>query len=136
MGWSIGYDGRFGRFIGYGVPAYCDHPDCNKKIDRGLSYVCANEEPYGGDHGCGLYFCEEHRQHFIPVDPDDEDSDGVYGCERCAAITDGQRAAPFDPKPEHSTWIRHVLTDDSWARWRAENPKKVAAFRAALEAKS
>ncbi len=45
MGWSLGHDnrwGKFGRDIGYGVPAICDHPGCNAEIDRGLSYVCGN----------------------------------------------------------------------------------------------
>lgn len=23
----------------YGVPAYCEHPDCNEEIDRWLSYA-------------------------------------------------------------------------------------------------
>src|SRR4051812_7048849 len=26
MGWSIGYDSNWQRDIGYGVPAFCDHP--------------------------------------------------------------------------------------------------------------
>jgi len=50
MGWSIGFDSSWNRDIGYGVPAYCDHPKCSKKIDRGLSYVCGGE-PYGGGGG-------------------------------------------------------------------------------------
>jgi len=52
MGWSIGFDSRWNRDIGYGVPAYCDHPKCNEEIDRGLAYVCCGEQPYGGEHGC------------------------------------------------------------------------------------
>lgn len=129
MGWSLGHDDTHDRYIGYGVPAFCDHPDCNEKIDRGLSYVCANQEPYGGDHGCGLYFCGAHMRNWIPLDPLDADheGDGVYGCERCATFDDnGQSAAPFDPKPEHPEWVEHLLTDESWAQWRSENPKKVA----------
>jgi hypothetical protein len=43
MGWSIGYDENWKRDIGYGVPAVCDHPKCNKIINRGLSYVCGGE---------------------------------------------------------------------------------------------
>ena len=35
MGWSLGYDGRWKRDIGYGVPAVCDFPGCNEEIDRG-----------------------------------------------------------------------------------------------------
>jgi hypothetical protein len=62
MGWSLGHDnrwGKFGRDIGYGVPAPCDHPGCGAEIDRGLSYVCGTH-PYGGEHGCGLHFCGDH----------------------------------------------------------------------------
>lgn len=40
MGWSIGFDSNWNRDIGYGVPAFCDHPGCTAEIDRGLAYVC------------------------------------------------------------------------------------------------
>lgn len=39
MGWSVGFDENWQRDIGYGVPAYCDHPQCKAEIDRGLDYV-------------------------------------------------------------------------------------------------
>jgi hypothetical protein len=47
---------RNGRDQGYGVPAKCDHPECNKDIDRGIGYAC------GGDpmENCGLFFFAEH----------------------------------------------------------------------------
>jgi hypothetical protein len=48
MGWSIGYDSKWKRDIGYGVPAPCDLPGCDKEIDRGLAFVCGTE-PYGGE---------------------------------------------------------------------------------------
>ena len=51
MGWEIGYDDNWERDIGYGVPAECDHPDC-QVIDRGLSYVCGGE-PYGASMAVG-----------------------------------------------------------------------------------
>jgi hypothetical protein len=98
------------------VPAYCDHPDCNEEIDRGLAYVCSNQEPMGGD-GCGLYFCDKHLS-------------SVNGCERCEAwwgedddgndvqLDDGP--PPFDPKPEHPRWLYHLLCDYSWKEWRDE----------------
>ena len=47
MGWSLGFDDKWNRDIGYGVPAYCDHPKCSVEIDRGLAYVCCDQEPYG-----------------------------------------------------------------------------------------
>lgn len=106
MGWAIGFDGHWSRDIGYGVPAYCDHPDCNEEIDRGLAYVCCNQQPYGGDDGCGLYFCEKHRD--------------WYG--RCEKCQDNSR--PFIPKPDHPDWVNHKATDPSWAGWRKENPEE------------
>jgi hypothetical protein len=98
MGWSIGFDTRWGRDIGYGVPATCDHPGCRAKIDRGLAYVCGGE-PYGGEDGCGLYFCEKHG--------------GGSHCERCRAGVE-----PFKPKPDHPQWVRFKAKDPSWAEWR------------------
>jgi hypothetical protein len=106
MGWSIGYDANWKRDIGYGVPASCDHPECNAEIDRGLGYVCGGE-PYGGEHGCGLFFCNPHLTL-------------TQLCDRCLA---GQ--APFDAKPDHPRWTRHKLTDASWQQWRDENPAEV-----------
>lgn len=111
MGWSLGYDTRWKRDIGYGVPATCDHPRCNAQIDRGLSYVCCHQEPYGGDEGCGLYFCSEHR--------------GWDGkCSRCR-----NRKPPFKPKGDNLEWLQHKLNDPSWNEWRQKNPAAVAHLK-------
>lgn len=104
MSWALGFDARWLRDIGYGVPAVCDQPGCSKQIDRGLSYVCGGE-PYGGDHGCGLYFCNEH-------------GGGARTC--CAAHL------PFTAKSDVPEWIDHKLTDESWSAWRSRNPNEVA----------
>ncbi len=109
MGWSIGYDSNWKRDIGYGVPAFCDYPGCNKEIDRGLGYVCGGE-PYGGDQGCGLYFCGKHLNLSMKHPP---------LCERCV-----ENKEPFKPTKDHPDWIRHKMTDDSWKKWRDENSKK------------
>lgn len=110
MGYSVGYDENWKRFVGYGVPAYCDHPGCNEEIDRGFAYICGGDF-YGGDRGCGLFFCGEHliMHRRLP-----------QLCERCSA-----RKKPFSPKPEHPDWINHILTDDSWEKWRKENKEYV-----------
>jgi len=111
MSWSIGYDNRWKRDIGYGVPAWCDYPGCNEKIDRGLAHVCGGE-PYGGEHGCGLYFCGKHQEcgkHQL--------------CERCASQQDS-----FEKTPDHPEWINHKLTDPSWKAWRLANPEASAAL--------
>ena len=116
MGWSIGYDENWKRDIGYGVPATCDHPKCGKEIHRGLSYVCGGY-PYGGEHGCGLFFCSEHKRFASDRRP-------VELCKRCM-----QSLAPYKPSPDHPDWINWKLTDESWQRWRDENPEEVAQLR-------
>lgn len=44
---------------GYGVEDVCNLADCDKKIDRGLDYLCG-ATPGGDEHGCGHYFCGGH----------------------------------------------------------------------------
>jgi hypothetical protein len=116
MGWSIGYDEKWDRDIGYGVPAICDHPECSVEIDRGLAYVCGGE-PFGGEHGCGLYFCSMHLCYV----------GAVQKCARCRS-----RKKPFAPKPDVPQWMRHKLVDESWKAWRDENPAAVGQLRVAL----
>lgn len=117
MGWSIGFDSNWNRDIGYGVPAVCDHPKCNEAIDRGLGYVCGGD-PYGGEHGCGLFFCGQHlymgkRQR----------------CKRCSTYKPA-----YKPKPDVAEWMRWKLRDMSWKQWRDENPEEVMQLRLALRA--
>ena len=116
MGWSLGWDSTWQRDIGYGVPAYCDHPKCHTEIDRGLSYVCGGgpygESPRPGERdGCGLYFCSAHGGGFL--------------CPRCEAYKRPYKRI----KADHPEWIAHKLTDESWARWREENPEEVEAMK-------
>lgn len=110
MGWSIGYDPKWERDIGYGVPATCDHPGCGAPIDRGLSYVCG-QEPYGGDYGCGLYFCHDHMRSAGAK------RDHVQLCKKCYH----GHGKTFDPTPDTREWVEHKLTDESWSDWRSEN---------------
>ena len=114
MGWAVGYDSQWNRDIGYGVPAYCDHPGCNREIDRGLGYVCGGDV-YGGKRGCGLHFCGKHLNGYPPL------------CSRCS-----QKEKPFNPKKDHPDWIRHKLNDESWSQWRKENKGEVKRLRALI----
>lgn len=118
MGWSIGFDSTWNRDVGYGVPATCDHPGCNAEIDRGLAYVCGGEM-FGGEQGCGLYFCAAHMKGF----------DSSQRCECCA-----NGCKPFEPKPDHPKWMRWKLKDSSWRDWRKLHPEVVKSMRAALAA--
>lgn len=111
MSWAIGYDSQWNRDIGYGVPSFCDHPGCNREIDRGLGYVCGGDV-YGGGKGCGLHFCGKHLIGFPPL------------CLRCS-----QKEEPFSPKPDHPDWISHKLSDPSWEQWRKENPNEVKRLK-------
>lgn len=114
MGWAVGYDERWKRDIGYGVPAFCDHPGCCKQIDRGLSRVCGGE-PYGGERGCGLYFCSSHLLPSARL---------PQLCARCI-----KRRKPFSKTMDSVTWMRHKLTDESWKEWREENPCEVELLK-------
>lgn len=80
MGWgNCGTDSN-GRPIGYNFEATCDHPGCQEKIDRGLSYVCGNM--HGHDEvGCEEYFCSKHKRTFI-----DYDDDLTVICDSCAKL--------------------------------------------------
>jgi len=123
MGWSIGFDDKWKRDIGYGVPATCDHPNCDEEIDRSLSHVCGGE-PYGGDKGCGLYFCDKHLYIGLGYNPDPQ------MCERCC-----DEEKPFDPKPDVAEWIDWKLTDDSWEQWRQDNPEEVKKLLGTIKSK-
>lgn len=126
MGWSLGYDGRFGKYgrdIGYGVPSVCDHPECAAEIHRGLAYVCGSH-PHGGEHGCGMFFCHDHLRY---VDRDDE-------CPQLCACCEAHDE-PFDPKPDTAEWRDWKLSDESWAKWREGNAAEVAEMRGLSSAK-
>jgi hypothetical protein len=110
MSWSVGYDFQWQRDIGYGVPATCDNPGCGASIDRGLGYVCGGE-PYGGDRGCGLYFCTDHL-YFSAADEDPQ------MCQRCC-----DQEPAFSPTPDAAEWTHHKATDPSWAQWRMEQAR-------------
>lgn len=115
MSWAVGYDENWKRDIGYGVPSHCDHPECRAIINRGLAYVCGGS-PYGGEHGCGLYFCSDH---LAPSET------APQLCERCQ---DSQQS--FQPKPDLRRWLRHKLLSPSWSDWRTENEAEVFSLRA------
>jgi hypothetical protein len=110
MSWAVGYDDQWQRDIGYGVPSICDHPGCSVRIDRSLAHVCGGE-PYGGEHGCGLYFCDHH---LILADVCSQQ------CEACFEM-DGNE---FTPTPDLPEWIEHKTTDPTWAAWRASQSAK------------
>lgn len=116
MGWAVGYDEDWKRDIGYGVPAICDHPNCKTKIHRGLAFVCG-QEPFGGEKGCGLYFCPKHLVF----------GKGTCLCDRCAH---GRKF--YEAKPDTAQWIRHKLKHKSWQQWRDTYPKEVQELKRLL----
>lgn len=130
MSWAIGYDAWNNRDIGYGVPAVCDHPDCSVEIDRGLSYVCGGSH-YGGENGCGLYFCGDHLAYKLEDGSLPKAKPMIPLCDRCL-----NGAQHFDPKPDTLKWIGWKLSDTSWQQWRDENPGAVAELGARIAVSS
>lgn len=123
MGYAC-YDGKDGRDQGYGVPAICDHPDCNNEIDRGIGYAC------GGDphETCGLFFCAEHLSYRVENEGTPQETWTRAMCERCH----DEDAQPFDPKPDTQEWIDHKMIDPSWDLWRSKNPDFVMKNKKSL----
>lgn len=126
MGYQVYRIGN-GRWGGYGVPAYCEHPDCNEEIDRGMAFACG-EEPFMTELGCDRYFCSKHRlakgwdaeKEEWCLHTEDCNCEYKEICERCANVE-----APFPYKEEHPDWTKHILTHESWEEWRKENPEEV-----------
>ncbi len=81
MGWgNCGEDSK-GRPIGYNHEGICDHPGCDKKIDRGLSYACG--DMHGGlEIGCEEYFCDKHRRNYVKTNYSNN-PDEVPVCDGC-----------------------------------------------------
>lgn len=132
MGYSVGWDSNWKRDIGYGVPSICDHPGCTTEIDRGLGYVCGSG-PYGGEHGCGLFFCGAHLASYTRR----TDVGGprlnlsVSLCERCGKKS---KKGPFEPTADTLEWMEHKLGDPSWAQWREHEPEAVKRLLLACDA--
>jgi len=116
--WAIGYDENWNRDIGFDVPATCDHPDCNKTIHRGVEHVCGGE-PYGGDAGCGLYFCENHLEKKVL------ETTGNEVTPVCAQCSSGK--TPFEPTPDADEWINYKQTSHYWAGWRTYHETKASS---------
>jgi hypothetical protein len=128
MGYAVYRVGK--RWGGYGVPAYCEEPDCKEEIDRGVSYACGGE-PFSA-WGCDKYFCGKHRHYSCPRDIRNEGEECDDECdedhiELCLPCSKGEAGYPY--KPEHPIWVKHILKDKSWAEWRKENPDEVARMK-------
>lgn len=119
MGWAVGDDREHNRFRGYGVPAFCDAKGCGEEIDRGLGYTCegttCDRPGEDGEDGVGCW----------DLDPLKKPTLFVCGKHTCADVDE------TDLPAEHPEWVAHLLTDDSWQKWRDENPNRVAELEAA-----
>ena len=87
------------RWQGYSVPAPCDFIGCDKIIDRGLGYKHSDDDV---EAPC-IFTCEDHSNKQI-------------------------QNFEINLKKESQEWIKHVLNDDSWKRWRDENPEIVKKY--------
>jgi len=114
MGYEIYRVGK--RWAGYGVPAICEHPGCEEKIDRGFSFACGGEP--NSERGCDRYFCLKHLYyHTFNVNGERQTT---TVCKRCHTYK-----PPFPYKPETKEWAKHLLTDPSWKEWRNNHKEEV-----------
>lgn len=113
------------RWAGYGVPAICDFPTCETKIDRGMAYRCEEYTVY-------RYFDEEGEQVSEEEHWDEEREEQEEGCEMhfCDEHSNHDTHKDSTPKPDTAEWEAWMLTDESWEQWRSQNPDKVRALRA------
>lgn len=143
MSWSIGYCEKQKRDVGYGVLAICDHPGCTAEIDRGMDYICC--EDINHNACCGAFYCAEHRDNYVYGDEiddmDDEELEAlninVESQEVYDAVEDGDivkcRHEPIEKGKENAAWLEHCLKDETWQKWRNENPEMVTAYQEALK---
>ena len=61
MGWGDCGTDVNGRPIGYLYESTCDHPGCNKKIDRGLSVITSYSIHYTKLYDAPLHIGNEGR---------------------------------------------------------------------------
>lgn len=142
MGYSVYFSDKNNRWQGYGVPAYCDHPDCNNVIDRGIGYVCCDNQNHSAS--CGGFYCELHRYQMVYEDEIQDMSDeelnglGIDSREERSQEDDGIICCTHKPieSKEHPDWLNHVLTDDSWDEWRNKNPEMTRKYQELLSEKT
>lgn len=87
MGWNYAIDSSRSegdQEIGYSILAKCDLDGCEIPIDRGLAYVCGGD-PYGGEYGCGKFFCLPHLGWYSYWEEDAEEHLSPQMCPACGA---------------------------------------------------
>jgi len=119
------------RWAGYGVPAVCDFADCTELIARGMGFRCEEYTTwrYATTDGEELT-AEEFEDRGEASDQEIEEQQEGCGLHFCGAHSDHEtHGDSVTPKPDVPEWEQHMLTDDSWAPWRAANPDRTAAMK-------
>lgn len=141
MGYSIGYCKTHKRDIGYGVPAPCDHPECNEIIDRGMGYACC--EGFNHSANCKGYFCEEHRWNYVLQDelehmsPEELEALGLSADAQALDEDSGiiRCRHTIQPHKEAVVWLEYILNDESWEKFRTKFPERMERFKKLLAEK-
>lgn len=130
------------RLAGYGVPAYCDFPDCSVVIDRGMGYACCGAIDH--ENSCGGFYCSDHQTQVIGEDElEDLDEDEVntilesYGLVEVPNFDESGMAyfckhPPIEFK-EHPVWINHILKNRTWAEFRKNEPEKLESLKSLVK---
>lgn len=83
MGWANCGEDSQGRPIGYAHEATCDHPGCDKPIDRGLAHACGGMHGDCGGEACEKYFCGDHLFYVDPEAMSFNELSAGQLCESC-----------------------------------------------------
>lgn len=141
MGYGLYFSDKNNRFQGYNMHAYCDHPGCKNEIDRGMGYACCDNPEHTAS--CGGFYCEEHKHQLVYQDELEDMSDedlkrlGIDSREEQAHDEDDGIICcthkPIEKDKEHPTWLKHVLTDETWQEWREKESEMAKHYQELLD---
>lgn len=143
MGYSCYTSAENGREQGYAVPAVCDHPDCTNLIDRGMGYVCLGDQEH--TQSCGGFYCSDHQELAFVITEDefegldDDESQELaesYGLDEKPEFDEDGYCHVCQHKPienkESRVWLEHIMKDESWQKWRDQEPARVERIKSLL----
>lgn len=139
MGYEVYESKNNWRWQGHGVPAVCDHPDCNVLVDRGMGYACCDDPKH--TNSCGGFFCSTHAELCTPIYEDEFEDLEKDEVKELLSEYDLTEMPTFDQSgvffqcghepiqyKEHRSWLSFILEDESWEKWRGRNPEAVALY--------
>jgi hypothetical protein len=127
MGWGSGI--VQGKEVGYLIEATCEHPDCDAKIDRGISYACGGF-PGEDENSCDGFFCEAHLDYYL----DDADEMSPQLCAKCGLRWErGEEGLTWIEEQEILDLVVETLFEDLRGHLKKHEYEKVDDFLRAVK---